>query len=527
MKTFPKTNSHDTDILRLVKEMTSSEKAYYKKLVKRHADQNEALHLRLFKLMDESDAPDDCGWCSSLALENKTHFSGLKSYLQNDILDSLVFQKRNLSVDTRLCFYLEQIKILHEKNLLSQAQKYCKKAIDLASRYEKYHLLLLLIHLQNRTLEYKDYKQFKKSSDKIFLVLQNAIEAQKSFTDNRFMYEKVRRLCYRNWLPVTQSELRDVSNIRDGLAAIKPATSGHPLIHLLYLNTLSLCQYLLHEHDECSDTCSEILALWKTSHHLISEYPLLFLNSVNTACYNDFVINPIPVSEQNLFSYEALARTHLKTGIYQKQFEVIQFNTTLKIFLKTAQFHQAEMLMQSKSSLIFKDAAKILSPVDQLSVKGSLCISYFILEQWDRSERLLYEVKEKNIVIRREDILHFSLLFHLLILYEKKEWQRLGSALKAAYHLLYANKKLRPFERELMMFMGRLTAMRSRRAGIDLIAKFLPRLDDYRNDPVKNRYFLYFNYYGWLESKLMKIRYMDYLAIQAASHTTAEPSSAF
>jgi len=149
-----------------------------------------------------------------------------------------------------------------------------------------------------------------------------------------------------------------------------------------------------------------------------------------------------------------------------------------------------------------------------LSIKGSVCISYFVMEQWDDAETLLSVIKEQNQHINREDILYFSLLFFLVILYEKKEWERLDSALKSAYHFLYARKKLRPFERELMLFLGHLSAAESKRSTNELINNFLQRLNHYRNDPDKNLYFLYFNYYGWLESKLMNLRYMDYLKEQ-------------
>ena len=30
----------------------------------------------------------------------------------------------------------------------------------------------------------------------------------------------------------------------------------------------------------------------------------------------------------------------------------------------------------------------------------------------------------------------------------------------------------------------------------------------------ENLYFLYFNYYGWLESKIMNLRYMDYISLK-------------
>jgi hypothetical protein len=206
MKYNFKKEPFNSDVFMLVKGLSSSEKSYYKKMGKRHADQNGALHLKLFKLIDETANFDDNLLCQALDIENKIHFSGLKAYLHKDILDTLIFQKRNYSVDTQLYFMQEQIKTLQEKNLLYLAQKLCKKAITLAMQYQKYHFLILLHHLQNKVLEYKDYKQYKNSTDSIFLTLKNVIDLHQLYVENRFLYEKVRRLTYRSWLPITADE---------------------------------------------------------------------------------------------------------------------------------------------------------------------------------------------------------------------------------------------------------------------------------------------------------------------------------
>jgi len=509
-----KEEENNQDLFLLIRGLSRSEKSYYKKMSKRHANQNDALHLKLFKLIDEYDLSDENELCSRLELANKIHFSGLKTYLQKDILDSLTFQKRNKSVDTQLYFMQEQIRALQEKNLLFLAEKLCRKGIALATSYEKYHFLIMLLHLQNRVVEYKNYKQYKSNADVIFSNLQSAIQYHQALVENRFLYEKARRLTYRSWLPITEKELAEIIKTKTLLNNITFSNSKHPLISLLYLNTLALCQYMLHENSFCNDTCKKIYHLWKTSSHLINEYPFLFLNSVNTNCYNDFSGNDIRHVQEHLKAYAQMVKAHLKNEIYGKHFEVISFNTELKIYLKTAEFDQLKNLIAQKSALIFSYSSQILAPADRLSILSSVCIGYFVLRQWDEAERLLMSIKELNRSINREDILYFSLLFFLAILYEQEEWYRLDIALEAAYHLLYDRKSLRPFERELMLFLRQLASERSRNNLNKLIEEFLKRLDKYKDDPAKNLYFLYFNYYGWLESKLMNLRYMDYIRLK-------------
>ena len=502
------------DIFLLIKGLSSSEKSYYKKMSKRHANQNTALHLKLFQLIDDAEIWDENEIVKRLGIENKIHFSGLKTYLHKDILDTLVFKGRHKSVDTRLYFIQDQIRTLKEKNLLYLAQKLCRKGIALATHYEKYHFLIELFHLESRVLEYKNYKHYKSTTDAVFSKLRAAITAQQAFAENSFLYDKTRRLTYRSWLPITEEELTEIHKTKKLLQKLKPSNNERPLISLFYLNTLALCQYMLHENGFCAGTCRKIYDLWNTSPHLIDEYPSLFLNSINTTCYNDFLTKDIQKVSENIAAYGQMVKGYLKNETYYKHFQVIDFNTELKVYLKTGQFDEVKKLIDSKSAIIFSYASQILAPAEQLSILSSVSIAYFTLERWDDAEKLLLQIKELNRNINREDVLYFSLLFYLLILFEQGEWYRLDSALEAAYHFLYARKKLRPFERELMLFLVQLSSGGAKSNLNKLIKSFLKRLDKYKDDPGKNLYFLYFNYYGWLESKIMKLRYRDYISLK-------------
>ncbi|HXS57592.1 MAG TPA: hypothetical protein VN726_15775 [Hanamia sp.] len=500
-----------SDIFLLIRGLSQSEKAYYKKMAKRHADQNSALHLRLFSLIENNELPDENQLCESLKIENKIHFSGIKSYMYKDVLDTLVFQKRNNCVDTQLYFMLEQISLLQEKNLVHLSEKICKKAILLAEKFQKYHYLILLLHLQNRILEFKNYKQFSDTSRAIFSKLEQAVFLQKACAENRFLYERARALTYRTWLPITSDELIEIRKVGALLGGLKPLDDKQPLISLFYLNTLALCRYMFHETDLCTATCHDMAELWKMHPHLINEYPLLFLNSVNTTCYNNFLCKNIRKANDDIDAYAQLVKTYLAKESYRKHFEIILFNTALKVHLKSAEFGALERLLNEKLATVFECLLPVLSAPEQLSVKCSVCISFFVLEQLDQAEHLLAVIKEQNRAIKRDDILYFCLLFDLVILYEQEKWNQLDSDLKTAYHFLYCRKKLRPFERDLMLFLGRLSDAHSKAAANRLISNFLKMKRAKTDNPDENLYLLYFNYYGWLESKLMKMRYMEYV----------------
>ena len=501
------------DIYLLVKGLSGNEKSYYKKMAKRHANENSALHLKLFQLIADSKEHNEELLCNELQIENRVHFCGLKTYLYKDILDTLVFLRRNDLVDSQLYFMLEEIKSLLEKRLLNLAQKLCNKAIALAELYNKYHLLVLLFHLRIQVLRHKNYKESKASSDLEFANLEKILYCQGIFSQNKVLYEKVNALKHWNWLPITDEEKCKISLEKNKLKAIEPVDDNQTLSSLYYLNTLALCQYMLNETRSCTDTCSKLYHLWQSSSHLINEESYLFLNTISTTCYNNFLCADLPLVLENLKAYSHLA-ANLHNEIYYKYFEVIRFNTELKLYLKTASFSQVKYLIDNHAATMFSYSANAMVPADQLSIGCTVSIALFVLERWDDSEALLNIIKEQNQQVEREDILYFSCLFFLLILYEKKQWDRLYHAIESSYHFLYARKKLRCFEREMIQFVKRLSASNSIGHSNQLIKKFLTHLDIYKSDSCKRLYFLYFNYYGWLESKLMNLSYMDYIQHQ-------------
>jgi hypothetical protein len=500
----------------LVQRLNSSEKSYYKKMSKRHADHNTSLHLRLFKLVDENKIYDEEQLCRDLKI-SKIHFSGLKQYLYKDILDSLVFEKRNTTINTQLFFLQEQIRILKQKKLLALAEKLCKKAIALSEKYEKHEELIVIYNLYLEVLEYKDYKQYQSNSEEIFDKINAAILNRQLLNQNTLIYNRVKAQTQYSWLRIGSEEISEISDLKERLNSLKPKGNYHPLTSLYYYNSLALCEYMLHENYSCTNTCSALFQLWNQFPFLISENPLLFFNSLNTTCYNNFLCQPLFDQKQNLDAYSKLMEAHVKNDFYRKHFDIIEFNTQLKIYHKAAQYDQVKMLIDKSTKRILINTVELVASPNRLSLMCSICISYFVLEQWDDAEELLTAVKELNRTVNREDILYFSSVFYLLILYEKQEWYQLDYAIEAAYHYLYTRKKFRPFERKLILFLKKLFATPKNEMNI-LIKQFLEQLDK-ENALEKQLNFHYFNYYGWLESKLVGMRYMDYNRKQVLSNS--------
>lgn len=499
------------DLFYLIKGLSGNEKSYYKKLSKRHAANNTSLHLRLFDLIDKEQLKDEKTALKQLGINNSAQYSSLKNYLTKDVLDTIVFMKRNDDISVQLRFIIIQLEQLLEKKLLQLARRLYKKAWELATCFDVYDVQIQLLQLQNRILEFKSYKEYKSEAGDISARIKHTLYLQYVQQQVSFHFEQLQTLKKISLLRFTDEQTEEVKTIKNALLSLQINEQENKWTNLLFNNAMALAEHMLLRFRECDEYCTRILCFWEQNPEFINAYPSHFLSTGNTAFYNDFAMQEITQVVQHLNCMQELADSNIKNDYYRKQWQLINFNTTLKIHHKTAQYDKVKTLIDSRAAEILQYAHMVATPADTLPLYNSVAISYFVLEQWDKAEEMLQEGKEINREVNREDVLYFALVFHLLILFEKKEWYRLDSAIESAYHLLYSRKKLRPFEKDLMLFLKRLPTARSRHTTVELITGFLKKLEQYKNDPVKNLYFLYFNYYGWLESKVMGIPYREYM----------------
>lgn len=505
-----KKEASPSELARLISGMTRLEKSAYRKEPRRSGAGAPSLSLQLFEALLEHPGAADPALAERLGIHNKTQYSGVKAELHKDVLDAMVLSRRERSVNSQLHFMNEQISLLLIRRLYGTADKLCRKAILLAERYGKYHDQVSLLYRQSQILAYRDYKRHSRQAAALFAHIQEVFHLQQELQYFQLLYEQVKIMTYRTWLRISERELEEIARMQAGLLEREAPPGTHPLIALFRFNTLALCQYMLHDHTGCTKTCRDMLGLWKRSPHLIAEYPALFISTVNTTAYNDFLCKDIAAVESHIRSYERLAADQLKDDPWPRIFDIFRFNTWLKVFHKKGQYDKVEQWVDTHAEAVLRHTEAFLSPPDALSVPTSVCISYFVLERWDEAESLLIAVKEKNRSINREDILYFSLLFHLLILYEKKEWPRLESTIDSTYHFLYARQRLRPFERELLLFMRRLSAARSPGEQKPLITRFLEQQSKLRESE-RQLYTLYFNFFGWLDSIREGLPYREYV----------------
>jgi hypothetical protein len=500
----------------LIHSLESFEKAYYKKMAKRYAENNRALHLQLFELMEKSQVNDEKIYLRKMGIKSPAHFSGIKNHLWNDILSAIVYHRRNDPL-SQLQFVIMEAEMLLSKNLIASAGKLLDIAWQTTAKYEQYNIQTRLIHLKYKLLPYSDYKHYKSESTRLLALQQQVIKRLQCEQQLQMIRRELIGIKQFTYLRISESQLARIVEIETELSLIS-VEEDCPLLQLLYLFNTCAAAHLSYHFERCLKYTELLTTLWQKHIHQIPHSATLFLSCADYCFYNAFALKRVAIAEEYLEVYGNLSLKYLDKKDLQ-QWQIIAFNTQLKIYHKNALYNQVSQLLESDSERIMEHVMHVLPPVSAISIISSICISWFVLEQYDKAENLLIDINNLNHEVQREDILYFTSIFYLLILFEKKNYLQLNQAISTSYFRLYNKKKLQPFERELMLFLKHLSNEYSGSGKIKIIQNFLDQLKTYRNDPVKDLYFLYFNYFGWLESKIQRIRYTEYMQLQVYEST--------
>src|SRR5690606_2563942 len=285
-----------------------------------------------------------------------------------------------------------------------------------------------------------------------------------------------------SYLRLEAEQLKEVQLITAWLQKLQSekVTPHTPsVIHILFQSTISLCANMSFDIKLCHASCEKLKQLWKENVELIPIHSNLFLEGANTTFYQSFAVNQLNEVEDNLNYYKPLAKEHLKHENQKNTWEIIEFNTKLKLGHKKADYKMVADIIEQKATAILKITQNTLSASDQLSIITSICISYFVLEKYKEADSLMIDVKELNRMVKREDVYYFCLIFHLIIIYEMKDWYRLSTAADNAYHQLYAKKKIRPFEKELLKFLKQLPTLNFNKNNEEQIERFIRHMEVY------------------------------------------------
>lgn len=516
MKKIIVKTDNTSQLYQLVKSLSGYEKAYLVKLAKRHTTSKPALHIKLLHLLFKTDSYNEKFLIAKLGINSGAQFSALKKHLFTEILDALIFLNRNRDTFWESDKHIMIIELLIDRKLFKTARAMIAKHKKSADEGQYLIKQLRLLKIEFELLLFNDGDLLNRQN----ALIRSHFEQVELSEKLNIIFRQLLVLRSTSNNRITENETTEASQQALMLDGFTPTPASPPIIHILYYACRALASYMQLQELNSRQYSGQALEYWQKFPQLVKFHSWLFIEDAITAIYNSFAFATPADTAAVLSTYKKLSERIGSRNA--RRWQILEFNTELKIYHKTANYEKVNELLEQRAADIELFAEKILPYSDNLTILSSLAISYFVLGDFNKADELIYKVKTMLHHVKRPDILYFVQVFHLIIMYEMKDKYRLITATDAAYKLLYGRKLLRPFEKEMILFIKSLAQTTNKSAAQKTMMRAMEKLESFQNDSVKKMHFFYFNYYGWLQSKLDGVAYTDYVRAHF-KNKTAEP----
>ncbi|RPI19767.1 MAG: hypothetical protein EHM58_00760 [Ignavibacteriae bacterium] len=507
-------------LYKLVKSLTKTEKAYFKKFASRHVLGDYNKYTLLFDAIavskngyDENEIKDK--FPNEKFVKN---FPVIKNYLANMILKSLNSFYSDSTPDNEIKNDLRYIKILYKKALFEQCRKIVESSLKRAYLTDNFLMILELLNWKKNLINEDVYEgnQFI-NLEKAYCEEQDIIRKMKNLSDYRMLSYRARSISV-GFNPYykgddTKEELLNILN--DPLLQSEKEALSYPA-RIAYYHVFALVNECIGKNLEAFECRKQLLCIMEenpdTIKGNISNYIISIFNLLGT-CFGLRAFN-------ELENYINKLRT-IKINYPGK----ISGNDLLIIFLGTMIF---ELKMQIKkgefSKLVqnineiedgLKEFEKMIVKEDLLYCFYMLAYSYFGAGKYDEAlnwVNRIFNEKETDCDTKLQTI---SKILNIIIHYELDNYELLEYLIKSAYRYFRKNGSNSIEGKIIIDFFKQLPSITYRDQLKELFAESLGRIRagrqnadnaDNKTNPfeIQNNFTnsAEFDLESWLESKV-------------------------
>lgn len=404
------------DLHQLIKNLSMSEKRYFKIYSSRHVIGHNNNYIHLFDEIDKQKEYDEAKIKSVFSHETFVkHLPSEKNYLYNHILESLNAFHKDRTFLTRYSNILMNIEVLYNKGLYEQCRKVIQKAKKEAYALEKFSILFLIIRWE--TLVYvkdEDIKGLRKSFAEELRILE-VIRIQTALMQIAF---NIQIEIYNGKVTnaYIEKQLKEISNYYPPQKEYNSFWAQY-----YYHSAMGLIYSVQKKYLQCFNCYKDINVLMQSEKQFIVDLPNIYHTN------NNNMVNLMFVLENYDRILPLIQHQKAFTGIYKIKNPALSvkvflntFESELYLYYKTEQFEQGV--------LTIKRLEPELKKVD-IKFSPSLFDLFFVMsvifwgnEDFKASIRWLNKIlnHEKEVNLRKELQIN-TRLFYLIVLLEKED----------------------------------------------------------------------------------------------------------
>lgn len=502
---------HSEDIFELIQTMTKSEKRYFKEFASRHTIGEINKIVLLFDAIEKQKEYDEEKAVSKIPEIDKSTVPDLKLHLYKTILRSLNQFYAQSNIEISIKNMLVSIQVLYEKSLFKQALKLIEKCKALAGTYEKYILLLDIYEWEKKIINASAYQDVTDKN----IEIQFKHNPENTIADFKLYLELsyLSALFFKNIKLVGLArDPKDIEVLNKLIKNMDEALVGKKNIsaksYILYYNCKAAYYMRFQNFKQTRDINLDLLTVYEQKPYLIKEnpgdYATLVSNLLLAELYcKDF--KKIPGQIQKLRALQ------VKSIRIQNQINNIANIRELTYYLNLADIDSAVSLINRVNK--HHTHTRELKHHEMLWFYNC-AIVYFINNDLKKAKQLFQQIVNYSPANVQSDLMSFAKIILLIIYYELDDADTIAYSYKSTYHFLLKRNKLYKFESIVLEFLRKNAfKLRNDKETISAFKDLRDKIQSLMKDKFEKQAFEYFDFVGWLDSKITKKPFKE-IAIQ-------------
>ena len=362
---------------------------------------------------------------ATLGDTKSNQFSVAKTYLNKQILKSLRSFHMGFSISAQIQTNLHDVEVLFRKGLVPQANKLLRSTRQLASKYERFGLLLETLNWERKLNMIDD--QALRTEQEIYAETADLLEKHMNLLTYQSLYNQL--IEYKQQFGYARGDDNDdLQAIMQSPLLVDQGKALSSRARFYYHLILSNYHYLVAEHEEGYKASS---ALVNDELQALDEFEYLegTLEHVSTCIFYDRLgealhyLNQVQEIQDNM----PIGRfDQIRTKVFY-----FRANYEMMIYLDTG---QVEPLRRKviEVELGLKELDGKLTKEMELLLWGALANRYFFLGDLKKARHWNQKVLNVPRAKVRDDIHHGARFMHLFILIETGQWDLFHYALNSA-----------------------------------------------------------------------------------------------
>lgn len=417
-------------LFKLIRKMTPSEKRYFKRfgLLQQKKDSNK--YILLFDAINEQNEYNEQALLKQFkGYDFINNFSEIKKYLFNQIQKALRNYHSQSSIDIVLYNYLSDISVLYGKELYVECNRIIKKAKKIATKHEKFSLLLLLNEWKRNVLRISHHVDG----------IQNYLEKEVTKDQEYISCVENESVFFNKSLELTL-HLRKKGPDHEIASEIELPTEGPKTFRAKRYSFLqkSMEGYIEYDSEKIFVASSGDVKIFEENPHFIDAIPkqyIISLTNLLDSCANKIKYND--VFDENMLKITKVLDSYSFDAEFIAKERLLVYIIKCKVYSLRGNLPNLKIARQELKDQYDFTSKKGYKTLDlDIYVHDNLMRSALITEDFSVALESYNDILQLNLGSYREDLQMETRILGLIPHFELGNWLLLESMVRSALRLL-------------------------------------------------------------------------------------------